>query len=381
MFNTVPPKVLMRIPVSPNSGYGNDGIQFTMALLKAGVDVRLHPTALAPPIPVAIAQLLTKSLDAPFDLFINHVDPMQLECSPEARQASVITVAHTMWEFESLGNLKGRSTMRKRLTDFDLFLGYSETTLKAFEPYLGKTPSAMLQGGYDPDLWPYVERDWNSPRFSFIMHGNLNLRKDPHVAIQAYIELKNEYPEEFEPAEMHIHTTDPGLPKVMETVIPKFRIHYETWPIETVRQFYQSGHVLISPSHGEGKNLPCLEMLSTGGSVIATAFSGHMNWLSDAYAYPLDCEIVPVHKAKYGEDCKWAAADREHLKSLMMQAFRNRQEVKRKGELGAQIIPQMCSWDRVVQDLFRTIGDKIPGKGQELQHRFDALQRERKDAR
>lgn len=377
MFKTVPPKVLMRIPVSPNSGYGMDGIQFTMALLKAGVDVRLHPTAISPPVPAPLAQLLTKTLDAPFDLFINHVSPDQLECSPEARAASGITVAHTMWEFETLDNLKGRSTMRKRLKNFDMLLGYSDTTLKAFEPYLNKNNvSAMLQGGYDPAAWPYMERDWFSPRFSFIMHGNLNLRKDPHVAIQAYIELKDEYPEEFATAEMHVHTTDPGLPKIMETVIPDFRVHYETWSQETVLKFYQSGHVLLSPSHGEGKNLPCLEMLSTGGTVIATSFSGHLNWLSDAYAYPLNCSLVPVNKALYGEDCKWAAADKDHLKALMMQAFRNRQEAKRKGELGAQVIPSMCSWDKVVQDLFRVIGDKIPDKGRQLQAKFDAVQQE-----
>src|SRR6185503_16417709 len=192
-----PVKLLMRIPVSPNSGYGQDGIQFTTALSKAGVDVRLHPTHISPPLPPAVAYLLTKPLDAPFDIFINHVDPAQLECVPQARAASAITIAHTMWEFggkEGLNNLKGKSTMKKRLRDFDLLLGYSDITLESLNPYVSKsTKTAMLQGGYEPDRWPYVERDWFSPRFSFIMHGNLNLRKDPHVAIQAYIELKEEY--------------------------------------------------------------------------------------------------------------------------------------------------------------------------------------------
>lgn len=373
-----PPKVLMRIPVSPNSGYGNDGIQFTQALVRAGVDVRLHPTHIAPPLPVDVAYLLTKPLDAPFDIFINHVDPAQLEVTPEARAASDITIAHTMWEFESLGNLKGRGSIRQRLKNYDLLLGYSDTTIKALSPYVNskKTKVAMLQGGYDPKLWPEVERDWFSPRFSFIMHGNLNLRKDPHVAIQAYVELKDEYPEEFESVEMHIHTSDKGIPKIMETVIPNLRIHYETWPQSMVREFYKSGHVLISPSHGEGKNLPCLEMLSTGGSVIATAFSGHLNWLSDAYSYPLNCSIVPVDKVRYGEDCKWAAADKDHLKELMLHTFRNRGEVKRKGELGAQLIPQMCSWDKVVQDLFRTIADVLPEKGRPLKFRFDQIQKD-----
>lgn len=368
-------KVLLRIPVSPNSGYGNDGIALALALHRAGVDVRLHPTSIAPPIPPTVAALLTKPLDAPFDVLINHVDPGQLECSPEAREACDTTVAWSMWEFSSLQNLKGKSSLRKRLKEFDALFGYSAVTSEAFKPYLTKeTQAGTLMGGFDPSLWPYVERDWTSPRFSFLMHGQLGLRKDPWTAIQAFADLKEEYPEEFEPAEMHIHTTVPGLPKLMEEAIPKLRIHYETWKEDTVREFYKSGHVLISTSRGEGKNLPCLEMLSTGGSTIATNWSGHTNWMSNLYAYPLDYVLRPMNPKKYGQECLWAAADKEHLKKLMLECFRNRDEVKHKGELGSQVIPEMFNWDTVIESLFQRLGELFPER--HLYFKFQEAKRE-----
>jgi len=377
-----PLKVALRCPVSPNGGYGSDGIALATALTKAGVDVRLHPTHISPPLSPLVAALLTKPLEAPFDLWINHVSPDQLYCSEIERAASATTIAWSMWELSSLANLKGKSKLKKQLKNFDVFLGYSDITLDGFEPYLPKTTiSALLQGGYDPTLWPTQERDWDSPRFSFIFNGEANLRKDVWTTIAAFQELKDEYPEEFEPAEFHIHTTLPSIPKVIETAIPKLRVHYETWPQETMLEFYKSGHVLVSSSHGEGKNLPCLEMLSTGGSVIATNWSGHLSWLNSQYAYPLDYELVPLHEAKYGKDCQWAATSKDHLKELMMHCFRNRAEVRHKGMVGSQVIPYMCSWDKVIEDLFLRLSVILPEKGELLRLKFEECKKEQAERR
>lgn len=198
-------KVLISAPMSKFSGYGNDGIGLTRALMRMGADVYLQPTHVAPPLPKDMAMLFTKPLDAPFDLTIQHVDPGQLGIDRELRQASEVTVAMSMWEFSSLDNLKGRSSLTRRMKDFDVFLGYDSVTQDGFSRYLTKkTASAVLQGGYEPSEWKYVERDWYSDRFGFCMVGQLHDRKDPFVAIQAFHELKNEYPNDFDGAELHL---------------------------------------------------------------------------------------------------------------------------------------------------------------------------------
>lgn len=376
-----PLKVLICAPMSRYSGYGSDGIDMAAALTRKGVDVYLQPVNVQPPLPQDVADLLTKHLEAPFDLMIHHVDPGALKASKEQRRACDLIVGWSMWEFSSLINLAGKSSFNSRVKNFDALLGYTEVSKDSFEGYAPKKlPIGVLQGGYNPELWPYVERDWSSPRFSFIMNGVMNDRKNPWVAIAAFQELKDEYPEEFAPAEFHIHTTVPTIPSAIEEAISGIRIHYKTFDDYEMHEFYKSGHVLLAPSKGEGKNLPALEMLSTGGSVIYTDWGGHTNWGSTQYAYPLKYELVPIGAARY-PDCMWAEADKEDLKRLMLHCFRNREEVKRKGIVGAEFIAQAFSWDAVMDQFFRTLPEILPGKGHEVKLKYDEALREASKSR
>src|SRR5688572_18233867 len=187
--------------------------------MNAGVDVYVDPPFAVPPLPVDIAMLFTKRLDGPFDLTIQHVDPAQLEISPEARRASTIVVGHTMWEYTSLDNAPKRRGLKRRLSMFDAVFGYDTVTTTALKPYAGKTPLGVLQGGFWPEEFSYVQRDWTSDVFRFCMVGQLHQRKDPFVAIEAFRELKLEHPE-FAPAELHLKTSVPGLHSKLEEYAP-----------------------------------------------------------------------------------------------------------------------------------------------------------------
>lgn len=358
-------RVLVKTPVSVYSGYGNDGIGFCRALMRSGADVYLQPTHVDAPLPEDVLSLLGKRLEAPFDLMLHHVDPMQMGLLPQERNACKVTVGMSMWEYSNFGNLKGRSKLRKALSTYDLVLGYDEVTRQCFEPYVNssKTALGILQGGFLPENWPQVDKDWVSDRFAFCMTGMLSERKDPFVTILAFKELKEEYPEEFEPAELHLKTMAPGLHSAMEQWVPKLKVHYESWPEDVLKQFYASMHVLCAPSRGEGKNMPALEFQSMGGAVIATNWGGHTGWLSPEYAYPLDYKLMPLD-----DNLKVfnARADKDHMKQLMLHTFRNRAEVKRKAELAAQVIPQTMSWDSVVTKLYSKVAELVPGKGKEI---------------
>jgi glycosyltransferase involved in cell wall biosynthesis len=358
-------KVLLKTPLSAYSGYGNDGIGLARALIRSGVDVYVQPTHVDAPLPSDVLSLLGKRLEAPFDLMIHHIDPMQMGLLPQEKSASTVTVGWSMWEYTNFGNMRGRSKLRKALSNYDLILGYDEVTKACFEPYVNsaKTAVGVLQGGFLPEDWPKVEKDWFSDRFGFCMTGMLNERKDPFVTIMAFKELKEEYPEEFEPAELHLKTMSPGLHSAMEQWVPKLRVHYASWPEDVLKQFYSVQHVLCAPSRGEGKNMPALEFQSMGGAVIATNWGGHTGWLSPEYAYPLDYKLMPLD----GNPSVFnARADKDHMKALMLHTFRNRAEVKKKADLAAEIIPQTMSWDSIVRKLFLRVSQLVPGEGTKI---------------
>jgi glycosyltransferase involved in cell wall biosynthesis len=352
-------KVLIKAPLSTFSGYGNDGIGMTRAFMRAGADVYLEPTAVQAPLPEDVAMLLTKRLETPFDLFINHVDPMSLEATPEHRRGSKVNVAWTMWESTDFGNMKGTRTLRKRLKDFDAFVGYDFNTINGVDKFYDGD-KFVVQGGFEPGDWPEVERDWDEKEFYFCMVGMLSTRKNPFAAVQAFIELQGEDVEFAKHARLSLKTMVPGLHSRMEDAYPNLRIYYQIWTDDVLRQFYASQHVLLAPSRGEGKNMPALEFQSMGGVVVASDFGGHQQWLNSEYNYRIKTELVPVD-AQHPTTLQ-AEVDIEDLKRIMLHLFRNRTEAKEKGRTAARVIPAQNSWDSVLERLMLRLRDVPNGR-------------------
>jgi hypothetical protein len=296
-------------------------------------------------------------------------------------EGHIFYTGNTMWEFAGGPGQDGkgvsglvphcplRSTLRKRLRWFDLVLGYDPVSLAALEPYItAKVHRGILQGGFDAGEWKKTERDWFGERFGFIMHGALNDRKQPWTAIQAFNELKFERGAEFEGATLALHTNMPGklFPELNAPFEKqKIRVFVDAFDKPTLDDFYASAHCLLAPSRGEGKNLPALEFQAAGGVVAATNFGGHTMWLNGDYAYPLDYELAPTFPGK-----PWAAHDARvsvaHLKEVIWHIFTHRGEARQKAELASRVIPQMCDWSVVLENLFRRIGDQVTGPGPEV---------------
>lgn len=375
-----PLKVLLKSPFSQFSGYGTDGFGILRALHQWGCEVYPQPVWLDVPIPRDLLPLFARELRGPFDLLINHWDPAHLSITREARQMSRVAVAWTMWEFAGgpgkdgkgvsglVPHCKGRSKLPENLQWFDMLLGYDDVSLAALAPYTPRrVHQGVLQGGFDASEWKYLDRDWDSDRFGFIMHGALNDRKCPWTTIQAFTELKFEHPE-FEPATLALHTNVPGklFPELNEPFKDqRIRVFIEAFDKPTLSEFYRAGHCLVAPSRGEGKNLPALEFQATGGVVAATAFGGHQQWLNADYAYPLDYQL----QATFGT-YPWAAHDArvqvDHLKDVLWHIYTHRGEAHQKGLLASDVIPKMCDWPVVLDALFRRVRDVVKGPGPQV---------------
>lgn len=358
-------RVLLNIPISPYSGYGGDGIGITQAFLRAGCEVSVNPVVVQPPIPQEVADLLTRPVQAPYDISITHVDPMSLEMKEENQRGAAFNIGWTMWEFSNLGNMTRRSSAHKRWQKFDALVGYDDVTCGGLKDYYSG-PIIKQQGGFDPSLWPYLDRMWDDEKIRFCMIGVLSLRKDPFVAIRAFGDLLNEYPGFAGRATLSLKTTNPGLHTKMEDVYPGLRVFYEAWPTDVVREFYRANHVLLAPSRGEGKNLPALEFLSTGGVVAATNWGGHTEWLDEDYSFPIDYTLEPVEDFPQTLN---ARASVEHLKKIMIFCFENRNKIRDMGAVGSRVVPTRHSWDAVIHSLMQKIG-QVNDKGFEVFDKF-----------
>jgi glycosyltransferase involved in cell wall biosynthesis len=369
-------RVLIKSPFSMFSGYGQDGWGLARALHRWGCDVYLQPTWVDVPVPHDLLPLLGKQLDPPFDLLINHWDPSNLFITPEARQCARMAVAWTMWEFAPdpvngqsglIPICKNRSSLRKRLKWFDLVLGYDQVTMASLDPYIPKhVAKGVLLGGYESADWKFARRDWHG-EFMFGMHGALNNRKQPFMVLEAFRRLKSEHPEEFAGARLAFHTMTPPLFPELTPLLEQYRIKvfFEAWDHDTLQKFYEATHCLVYPSHGEGKNVPALEHMTTGGVVIHTNYGGPEQWLREDLAYPLDYEMVPLPlRGNPEHGPHWAQPSMDDLMATMWHVFTHRDEARLKGELASRVIPAQLDWAKVCEDLFRRIRDLCPHNGE-----------------
>jgi glycosyltransferase involved in cell wall biosynthesis len=230
----------------------------------------------------------------------------------------------------------------------DMLAAYDHVSTEALSGWCPRANIVTLQGGADFDDLSYVERDW-SGTLRFCMLGELHTRKDPFVAIEAFRELRDDG--KLEDAELHLKTSSPGLHPGLQDLIPGLKIYCGIWPESEVRDFYSKMHVILSPSRGEGKNLPVLEMLATGAGAAVTVFGGHEMWFDESFCWSIQHTLA---ESKFGG--MEARADKEHLKSVMLAMYEDREEVARRGKIASEVIPSRCSWRVVVPKYLEMIG-------------------------
>lgn len=346
-------RILFKTALTPFTGYGNDGIGLALTLSRAGYDVTLLPTSVQPPLPAPVAALLTRPIEPPYDVLLNHADPSSLGLSEGERRSARQKIAWTMWEYTDLGSGFDKPfgppgeerSIEDRLDSYDTVLVYDEVSRQAIEP---RTSAKVekLQGGYFADDWKTDtrQRDWWGT-FRFCMVGQLHDRKNPWVAVAAFKKLRAKHPDWD--VEFHLKNNIKSLHPKMEEAYG-VKIHYETWTQRQLLDFYLSCHCLLAPSWGEGKNLPALEAMTTGIPVIATEFGGHAEWMPVVGAYDVK-HTLEAHDAE-GRMLS-ARADVDDLVAQMEHVYENREEAIKKGRIAADTVPAMMDWSKVVDRL------------------------------
>jgi glycosyltransferase involved in cell wall biosynthesis len=339
----------LKTPLAANTGYGNDGFALARYLSEAGLDVRLKPTFVGPPLPMGVAMMLVKDLEVEFDYLLHHVDPDQFGLTEGEKRLKAKKILWSMWEFTALEEHQ-RETMAEKLSAYDLFLAYDEVTAQSIGSYAEQAgvPVKILQGGFSADEWEPdpSARDWNGV-FRFCMVGQLHARKNPFAAVKAFREVREKYGEKVE---LHLKTNVPTLPPQMEDAYPGLKIHYTSWSQSRLKAFYNGCHTYLATSWGEGKNLPALEAQAMGMPVIYSNFGGHRQWGSSDWGWPIGGQIEE-HKPGMGS----FRVDHDELVAAMCEAVENRFATRLKGEKAQSMVIAQNDWSKVVPRLLSLI--------------------------
>jgi glycosyltransferase involved in cell wall biosynthesis len=325
-----------------------------------------------PGIPADFAQLLTKvpsSGENGYDATLTFAPPFDIKISPRMAKRRIGLPVHiapvhygwSMWEKSQLTHrdMTGHGIGLYPWSRLTAMYATTDVSIEAFRHYDPKIEYRLLPCGIDPDLFPVTLRPLDGPT-RFVMVGELHIRKDPFVAIQAYQELRAEHgPEKFD-AELHLKTTVPGLHKKLEEWSPGIHIYTEYWPYRQLLDWLATMTCYVGPSRGEGNLKPPMEFMAMGGPVIATNWSGPTNWLTAGNGWPLDYKLMPLDPADPDGPLE-ARASKEHLKELMWYVHTHREEARLKGDVAAEYIREVAHWGDIVDRLIVGIEEDLDG--------------------
>ena len=111
------------------------------------------------------------------------------------------------------------------------------------------------------------------------------------------------------------------LKEVRKEAYPKLHLIHGTMSDEEMKSLYKNPKIkaLISLTRGEGYGLPLLEAAVTGLPIIATGWSGHMDFLGKGRFISIDYKLENIHASRvdnniFMQGSKWAAPSEEDFK-------------------------------------------------------------------
>jgi glycosyltransferase involved in cell wall biosynthesis len=118
-------------------------------------------------------------------------------------------------------------------------------------------------------------------------------------------------------------------------------------PYAEMPRLYAAADVFVLPTRGEGWG-PFLEPMACGCPVIATRWSGMLDYLNDSNSFPIDLDgvepVSPQNDVEIFAGHRWAAPSLEHLRRQMRAVFTDREETRRRAERGRQDVVSRYSW-------------------------------------
>ena len=108
----------------------------------------------------------------------------------------------------------------------------------------------------------------------------------------------------------------------------RINIEWDIWPERLVRALYKRGNRYVSLHRGEGWGYPLFNTACNGTPVIATAYSGPLDYLDEKHHCLVRYRLVPVRQkyAYFSQDMLWADPDISHAAQFMRYVYENRKE-------------------------------------------------------
>lgn len=314
------------------SGYGACAVEMCVNFERVGIDV--YPVAMDIDfeLPREFTDLFTKKEPKYMDAAIVFALPNELTIDDNWKKRVKKRIAYTMWEQTRLSEDLWR--YYKSYENYNELWVPCEMNKIPFSE-ITDIPIKVMSLGVDTKFYKFENRDWKNGPLKYCMNGALGYRKGVFEVLEAYRMLTEKHPKWN--VELHLKTSQ-GFVKDFAKIAPNIFINMEIFDLNQMRKFYNSMHVMLAPSRGEGFHRPPLEFMSTGGLVITTNWGGSEIWFKEGCCLEVKHTLEQT-LGKWGgalENSFWANPDTFEILRKMEFVYMEREEAKKIAEEGSK---------------------------------------------
>ncbi len=196
-------------------------------------------------------------------------------------------------------------------------------------------PVAKVPLAVDMKLSAFLGRRWfDIPEHAFVVmfafdFSSYAARKNPFAVLEAFEQLVARRPQAPLHALIKYKGGDPNNPdrKALEARIARLNSRVQTITREMsdneVKNLFRNADVFVSLHRSEGFGRGLAEAMALGTPVVATGWSGNMDFMDAETALLVDHQLVPVKPGEYlfGEGQSWAEPDVAQASRLIEQVM------------------------------------------------------------
>ena len=347
------------------SGYGHAARAYLHALHRAGVELTVvdlagnRPRQVEDPL---VASLVDRQIEADFSLF-HGTPPLWAKLAFPLRNV----IAMTVWETDTMPT-QWRPVLAHAV---DVWLP-CEFNAKVFSSALGKPvfklPHPVLSVERNGDAAIDAIEEWEIQAGDFVFYAIFEWqdRKSPERTIEAYFRAFRE-----DDRTILVLKTNPGAAGVAARALQEMRgrvrsqarvaVRAEAWSEEQIAALHRRGDCYVSLHRGEGWCYPLFDAASRGKPVIATGYSGPLDYLAaDAHGlvrHTLTSVRQPY--AYYRPSMHWAEPDTMHAAELMRAVRARPDEFYKRAAAAAKHLLDDFSLEEIGRRARRRLGELL----------------------
>lgn len=148
-----------------------------------------------------------------------------------------------------------------------------------------------------------------------------------------------------------------NLKRLQEMADDRIMVYDGYWSAHEMRDLFAACDSYVSLHRSEGTGLTISEAMALGKPVIATGWSGNMDFMNLFNSFPVDFTLTPIEEnvGPYTVGQMWAEPNLIHAAKLIRRVFDKRKAAARRGAMARRDIQQHYS----VEAVARLIGDRM----------------------